>query len=236
MAYNIEQSKTGSGSYVDTLGITFDSNVTTGNTILVAVGTEGDGFVYDLSDSQSNTYTEVLSDEGSDGRVELWVAENITGGANTVTIDLRADNGSGPPPDNIWNPIAAIVVEVSGLATSSEDVSTSADDTTNYPTSMSTGSTSTPSQDDNLVVALPGLKGTDASFSASATGFTTLVSVSSSSNAHTAFLHKRITSAAAQSATISWSGNLNGAVGIAVFKEDAGGSPPAARKIQTIVT
>lgn len=96
---------------------TFGSNVTAGNTIIVAISTASGGSpavqVGSLTDSLGNNYQLLESVTGANGTgaggiLQTWVymATNIIGGADTITINMSASPGSGLP----W------IAEISGLA------------------------------------------------------------------------------------------------------------------------
>lgn len=78
-----------------TVSITFDSNVTAGNLIPVALYTDGDLTLDSVADNLGNTYTAVLTKVGgTSGAPFAWslYAKNINGGACTITATF---SGSG---------------------------------------------------------------------------------------------------------------------------------------------
>lgn len=132
------QTKTGTGS-APTVNITWNGNTTTGNLIVIAIGTQTTSVVVSITDSQSNSYSKVDGTTNSnDG--ELWYAENITGGTTpTVTITLTSILST-----------AAVMREYTGIAASALDVHTIRTGT-NFAQAFS-GPTSTSTQPNQLVV------------------------------------------------------------------------------------
>lgn len=79
----------------DLLQVTFASNVTQGNLIIVAIlvvdAGSGLGTITSVTDTLGNTYTDIgLSQTygGGTRRQNIFYARNISGGANTVTVGL----------------------------------------------------------------------------------------------------------------------------------------------------
>jgi hypothetical protein len=112
----VQFKNSGTCDYVSSCAATFDSNTTSGNTIIVIISSyygNSTGANPTISDSQSNTYTQAVEvDDSSNEAVAAasnWIfyAENITGGTNTVT----ASGFSGAY-------LAITILEYSGLATS----------------------------------------------------------------------------------------------------------------------
>lgn len=102
----------GNTSTFASTSLAWGANTTTGNLIIVACGNTGSiNNVTSVTDSQSNTYTQVFSSSptGSDD-FEFWYAKNITGGT-TPTITIAYSSSSS------FN--TAVAREYSGLDTSS---------------------------------------------------------------------------------------------------------------------
>lgn len=240
MASALVQTKaTDSGGYTNNWNFSFDSSVTSGNLIIVWVAHEQDGFVDSMTDNQSNTYTLVRGYSSQDARLELWYAENVTGGTVTITIDIKnATNTSNPE----YNYQTVIAREYSGVKTSGSLDTHAFEINAGYPTSVATGNTSTPSQDDNLVICAAGLKGgggtvfDTSNFSCRDTSFGNEVVSSVTQQSHCVAYDKRITSAAVQDPDIDFTTGLNAVGIVAVFQEAAAGGGGGARKVQTIVT
>lgn len=135
---SISNSTSSSGT---TLTATFGTATTTGNAILVAVGTANASFltVSSITDSQSNTYVKLLTKTNTID-AELWAAYNITGGTNTVTVHF---SGSG-------NAAEVVAQEFSGISSSPLDASTS---NSGSSTNSTSGTTANTTQTEELVVA-----------------------------------------------------------------------------------
>jgi len=73
-----------SGASDTTIIKAFVSNVTAGNTIVVTAFCGAGQTISSVTDSLGNTYTERVS--GMSGRLKIYEAPNITGGACTVTV------------------------------------------------------------------------------------------------------------------------------------------------------
>jgi hypothetical protein len=105
------------------LTVAFPSNVTAGDTIIVAVGVYVEGPVNgattpSVTDSAGNLYTQIqwvdssyhLSSSG------LFIAKNVLGGADTITFSYSASNGNNLYPYSFDQFVA--VAEYSGLGSS----------------------------------------------------------------------------------------------------------------------
>jgi len=98
---------TGSGSSSTQ---SFSSNLTAGNTAFFIGANYPSGFST-VSGSSSGSYTKAIGwGDGGDNFVEIWYKENVTGGAETVTITPTSTSG---------NYITGFLMEASGLNTSS---------------------------------------------------------------------------------------------------------------------
>lgn len=75
-----------SDAYDSSITATFGSNVTTGNLIVVTAFTGLGQTVSSVTDGLSNTYSEAVS--AASGQFKIYYAENITGGADTVTANF----------------------------------------------------------------------------------------------------------------------------------------------------
>ncbi len=89
--------------------LAFTSNNTSGNWIAVCIRAEDPGETFAVSDSKGNTYRSAVqySEIGSGNILGIFYAENIAGGANTVTVS-----------DSISANLIFAIFEYSGLATS----------------------------------------------------------------------------------------------------------------------
>ena len=70
----------------DSLAASFTSENTAGNLILVCLGAWNGGTSPTVSDNAGNTYTQIQTDTSEGSVVTIWYAQNIVGGANTVTV------------------------------------------------------------------------------------------------------------------------------------------------------
>lgn len=86
-AIRVIQQKTGiTNNGASTVAATFDRNTTSGNLIVVGIGS-GAQDISSITDSQGNTY--VKARDGVNWSYnDIWYAKNITGGACTVTVTL----------------------------------------------------------------------------------------------------------------------------------------------------
>jgi hypothetical protein len=148
MAISLVQTKTnGSNSGGTTLALTWASNTTTGNLIIVAVSTQL-ATVGTPTDSQGNTYTLINSGQvtwntGSSD-FNLYYAKNITGGAGSVTVNMSGTTGFA---------VNAAAREYAGLDTTAPlDQVAKATDGGAQATSVSSGATPTTTQASELVV------------------------------------------------------------------------------------
>jgi RHS repeat-associated protein len=75
--------------------VTFSSNVTTGNTIVVGI-TRYLANITSVTDNQGNTYTPVHTSiqPGTDFYVDMYYAKNVTGGSVTVTVAFDSNHTS----------------------------------------------------------------------------------------------------------------------------------------------
>ena len=88
-AYVQSTSLQGASSTSAESGKAFNSNVTIGNMLLVAVATKASGATVTVRDSQGNTYTQVGSYQGlsTAGKISLWQATAWESGPCTVYVD-----------------------------------------------------------------------------------------------------------------------------------------------------
>ena len=125
-----------------TITLTFPSNVTAGNAIIVVVN--GANGTYSAADTRGNTYAVAATE--SDGGLALGVAIilalNIAGGADTVTVTLPLAPGS------------AVAQEWSGLVTSAATDQTAVSDGTTAGPSPTSGTTAATSQASELAIAV----------------------------------------------------------------------------------
>lgn len=219
--YVEEQKKSSnSGGYETSFGLAFDTNVTAGS-LLVAVGRGSDTIT--ISDNNSNTWTQISAAVANYGGVgAMWYAYNANAGATTITIDTGST----------YSDLCLSIAEFSGIVSASDplDVSTFVDET-GYLVTHPTGTTSVPSQDNQLVVG--GFTGDDHNAVVTAGGGLSNVTTAQGTDyAVVAMAHKRMTTAAAQSGSFdtTYPSYTNGYVSIATFKESGGEEPATAIK------
>lgn len=95
----VQTAATGSGKTA-----TFSSNTVAGNAIIVFVGTDASSRVTNVTDDNSNSYTEIVENTTATRRCAIWFAVNITGGATTaVTMTTAASNPNSHIVIAEWN-------------------------------------------------------------------------------------------------------------------------------------
>lgn len=219
MAYAIVQTKAANaGGYVQVPTIQFDSNTTSGNTIIFSITYNDDvaGVVSSITDSQSNTYAKIAGgSSGGDTATELWYAYNITGGTTpTISVTMTV-------PAN-YHDFSMTAKEVSGLTTT-DPFDVKAEGSTSSGTSHTSATTATTAQANELVNATFGLA-TNGTFTVGA-GYSDLVEVNGSDLYQaSASESKRVTSTGTQQATITSSASAVGYFIIATFKEASAGA------------
>lgn len=123
-----------SGTPGTSLAVSFSSNTTAGDAIIVPAGVYMTT-ISSVTDSQGNTYTQSVANGGN----AIFVAPNIIGGADTVTVHFAASSSFD----------AAYILEYSGVLTSSPlDQATSA---TGTGTTANSGNITTTSANEILV-------------------------------------------------------------------------------------
>lgn len=208
-------------SSVTSDAVAYSPNPTSGNLLAVAIaGWNTPNFAMStVTDTQSNAYTEAIALDFTDfqDHISVWYSENITGGANTVTL---TPTGSG-------NYMAWVAMEFSGLLTASAlDITAT---NTGFETATDANVTSgTTNQANELVlaVAAAAISGSsDVEWGASAaTGYTNVAQYENYSAIQTISVeYKVVSSVGAQSAAwehvaASSSGDGWGAA-IVTFKE-----------------
>lgn len=199
MPASLNQSKTGSGT-APSVAVTWNSNTTTGNLIVLCISAGSASTVVSITDSQSNTYTKVDSLIGSVSDAEFWYAKNITGGTTpTVTITLLS----------ILN-VTVVMEEWNGPTSDPLDVHTIAEGSS---TALDSGLTSISTQGKNLILGW----GMSENTSAVTVGNTYSNLVQSNVNQTTAIESKISSGVEAHFATFT--ATLNAWVcGVAVFK------------------
>ena len=218
-ASNVEDS----GATADTIAIAFASNNTAGNHIYVWGGCGGAATSISVADTLGNTYTQIefLLDT-SNQCMAHWYAQNILGGANTVTVTV---------PNKAYRRIQ--ISERSGLATTgSLDVFTKqaqASPGTGTDGATSTAVTTTVANA-CVVGAYQDVGGTQTTITAG-TNFTSRGTVAGLVGATE---DRNLAVAGSVSATFTLSVNNRAITMMAAFKEAAGGATFIASKPKII--
>lgn len=209
-----------------TLGVAFGSNVTAGNLIVVMATWAGAGDVTPtVSDTLSNTYVEIGSHIFSmtaDVGMSMFYAANITGGANTVTVNYTASR--------VFREI--MVAEYSGASTTSP-LDTSAftvDGTATTSTDSATTPAVTPAQNASLLVGfISSVSGMGTA--AAGTNYTERIDTTGGGGGFAEYEDRILAIAASVAAT--WTVSVSGAgmynARVAVFKPPAAGGTTSGR-------
>ena len=184
--------------------LSFKSPNTAGNWIGVAVRGGAMNEVFSIHDSRGNVYRKAfqLNQTGHAECLALFYAENISGGANTITVS-----------DSIFQTLRFSILEYSGVATSSSlDASASAQGSGTAPSS---GATTTTANGDLLLgVVMTG----DADSFAAGSGYTLEESVPAEPAAKLITEDQIQTIAGTAAASVSLTGTQPWAAGVAAFK------------------
>ncbi len=193
------QSTTGNSATTPTTTTAFAGSTVTGNAIIVGVGDDSAGTttVLGVTDNKGNTYTRAGAVGANASSVQLWYAQNVTGGASH-TVSVAWDEAA-------TGRVSVIVQEFSGLATTGmfDQVSTAA---TGTGTTATGGTTPTTTQADELVVMVSSHAATISAYSVGAT-YSNLAQVSVA-DAQTAM----------QSKVVAVTGTQTGSMGIAASR------------------
>lgn len=205
---------------------TWGGNTTTGNTIIVMVGTNGSSnFVSSITDSQSNTYSKAGSDStaGGAGEIEIWYAKNITGGTTpTLTVNMNTTNGT-----------SFIAREYSGLDTTAPFDKFSGSGANS--SAASSGATATTTQASELVVGAVFVSISSGSDTVSAgSGYGNLGHETSNGSFQSAMEDKTVSSTGAQTATFGLSLGWNWQCAVATFKAGAVSTLPIGKDVQSL--
>lgn len=137
----VQTAPAANAAFGTSIAVTWSSATTTGNLIVVFVGSYSTGEALSVTDTQSNTYSSAIT-HGVSFSVGLFYAQNITGGSGSVTAHFSPSSGG---------VIFCHAREYSGLATSSVfDVGHAANGS---GTALNSGATATTSNAVELVVA-----------------------------------------------------------------------------------
>jgi len=191
----------------------FPSNNTAGNWIAVLIRAATPGQVFTVTDTRGNTYQKAISfNEYTDGMtLGIYYAENIAGGANTVTVS-----------DTTSSALRFALLEYSGVATSSslDGVPAGAYGTSSAPTSANTTTFS------NGDLILGNISTANPNTFTAGTGFTGEQFVPGPPSTKLLAEDMIQTSAGAVSASATLNGGDQWAAAVAAFRAASGGAPP----------
>jgi hypothetical protein len=193
--------------------LAFNSNNTAGNWIAVVIRAGKAGQVLTVSDSRGNSYHaaiqyNVTTDAPNGDTLGVFYAENIAGGANTVTVTESITN----------NTLRFAILEYSGVAlANSLDVVSTAQGTS---ATANSGNALTTASGDLLLGAI--LTGNPATFTA-ATGYTVEERIPASPNTKLAAEDQIQATAGTVSAGVTFGASDSWGAGLAAFKAGSGG-------------
>lgn len=198
MSASVLQSKVYQNTSDDgSIDITFDSAVTAGSTIVVTGGGVNSNYdgstpaITGISDTRSNTYGTVVNVRVNDysPSTNMVSAANCAAGSTTITVTLNSTSG---------NILGFVAFELGGTASASQETIVSGS-TTSSGTSVSTSSTGTLSQADNIaIICGQGWFGNPSG----ATGYTAVLDESNGVNIGTWVGYKSINSTSSITGTV----------------------------------
>lgn len=206
------QTKSGNGGgYVNTFNLAFDSNVTGGNFLVLAVTLGANDTLASITDGLGNTWTHAVTASNADDRQTLiYYVVNAVAGATTVTFTA---NG-GQFPD--W---AVIMREESGVATTTPLDKTAGQSTGDGVTSHASGNTATTTQATELLVGAVGCTVAAPTYAGDAAWADLASQGGFDSWTSTAMQRRVVSSTAAYGITMTATSSANGQAVIATFKE-----------------
>jgi hypothetical protein len=196
-----------------------DSNITTGNTLILAICIDADRTVSSITDTAGNTWSKAVerSQGGmSSATVSVWYAPITAGGGTRPTITITPSSGANH---------GAILREYSGLAASPLD-QTQSNSSTSTTTSQTSNATGTTTQADELVVGAMQCRSSSTTFTVTAgSGYGNLANITT--NFMRPSMEDKIVSATGtQEATFTTSENTTAyAAAVATFKQAATDTP-----------
>jgi hypothetical protein len=208
----------GGGGYVPAATVTLASNVVAGDGLFLNITVGAADTISSITDTQSNTWVLVASAIFSGARQTLlYYVQNANAGATTVTVTF------GAYPDS-----SLILVEWSGLVTSSmlDKYATAYD--SGYVQNHSAGPTATTTQASELVIIAGGADASAPTWGAGS-GFSGLLSNpggASPSYTSGAMAFETVSSTGAYSGTLTTSSYQQGQAVIATFKLAGGAIVP----------
>lgn len=217
----IVQSGNNSTGTASSLAKAFTSGNTATNSILVIAQWKGSSTTMAIADSNLNTYSTLRGPDtnGADGggaRQQAWLATNIAGGANTVTIT-----------PSLSTSMMIIIIELSNISVLSALDGSDWNDSVTTTTSLSSGNVTTTQAVDILI----GYGGTEsqADTITPAAGWTQIENNSDGSNSQTIFAqYQVVTSTNTYSATATASPATTYGMGIVALRAAISSTSPNA--------
>jgi hypothetical protein len=217
-AITLVQSKVGNGGgYNNTNVQSFDSSVTAGNTIILGLVTGTAETISSITDTQSNTYTQILSETGEERKIWLYRVNSANAGSTTVTVTY----GTGQFADTIM-----FLREYSGLDTTNlVDQTASGNSGTSFVTSHASGTTSATDTASELIIGLVGSSGSSNPVFTAESGYSNLLAgFGFDAFTYGAIKDKIVSATGTQSATFGSTGSVRSATAVITLR---GASEPA---------
>ena len=208
------------------LGVTFPSNITTGNRVVVqtVVWNASGATVSGVTDSAGNQYVELLHSTAPDNtEMTIWTAPITAGGGTRPTITVKATSSAA---------VGAVALEYSGLSTvgnaTAADVMSNASGLTGTgSTTVSSGATAATTAGNELAVGFYGDSGFGDTVT-SATGYTQRVNTSPTSTAMDQMVEDQVVGAGAKpNASAGTGAKTPWLMDTVVFKAAPSGPPQA---------
>jgi hypothetical protein len=216
MSIALVQSASGNSGagYVNTLGVTWPGNTTTGNLLVASVAISGVNSVSGITDSQSNTWTKITgtSNTTDASTLELWYAKNITGGTTpTVTVS---------PTAGAFAQWGVVIREFSGLDKASPLDQSGYAPLDSYVEAQDSPTTSTTAVANELVIGATVGNNHAATFTSAGTGFgaTILQATPSIDFLASANHYKIVASTGTYTSSMTSDQYMTGGAAIATFK------------------
>ena len=213
MAIAFVQDEHVSSTAVSQQNIVWGSNTTSGSTIIVIAGASGTQTVTGVSDSQTNSYSQVISNVGLGANLEIWVCYGITGGTTpTVTIDWSASN----------NP-QTYIIEYSGVLSQDAEPGEGSADSSSLTDHVCNASNLTPSEDNCMVVGAMRATGNIGTLSNLESGYVQRTGSDGTGAARCIIIDNIQTTATATDASFTSSGTVSGACAMFIVRASSAG-------------
>lgn len=207
------------GGYTNNNAQTLPSSVTSGNTILLFLVTGTSETIASITDTQSNSYTQILTETGDERKIWVYSVASANAGSTTTTVTY----GTGEFADTIL-----FLREYSGLNTSSlVDVSASGNSGTSFVTSHASGTTASTDTADELVVGFVGSSGSSDPVFTVGSGYGNLLAgFGFDSFTYGAIKDRIVSSTGTQSATFGSTGSVKSATCVITLRQASVASAP----------